>query len=40
VVYDVNVRMEDGSLRTVRESSSPAVGERVRVEADGLHQRG
>ena len=39
-VYDVNVRMEDGSLRTVRESSAPAVGEKVRVESDGLHQRG
>jgi len=39
-VYDVTVRMEDGSVRTVRESTSPAVGEKVRVEADGLHQRG
>ena len=39
VVYDVNVRMEDGSLRTVREATSPAVGEKVRVEADGLHAR-
>ena len=39
VVYDVNVRMEDGTLRTVRESTSPAVGEKVRVEADGLHAR-
>jgi outer membrane lipoprotein SlyB len=38
-VYDVNVRMSDGSLRTVRQSRSPAVGERVRVEADGLHAR-
>jgi outer membrane lipoprotein SlyB len=38
--YDVNVRMEDGSHRTVRESTAPAVGEKVRVEADGLHQRG
>ena len=38
-VYDVNVRMEDGSLRTVRESTSPAIGEKVRVEADGLHDR-
>ncbi len=38
-VYDVKVRMEDGSLRTVRESTSPAVGEKVRVEADGLHDR-
>jgi outer membrane lipoprotein SlyB len=38
-VYDVNVRMEDGSLRTVRESTSPAIGAKVRVEADGLHDR-
>ena len=39
VVYDVRVRMNDGSVRTVRESTSPAVGEKVRVEADGLHDR-
>ena len=39
-VFDVNVRMDDGSLRTVRESASPAVGEKVRVESDGLHDRG
>ena len=39
-VYDVNVRMDDGTLRTVRESTAPAVGEKVRVEADGLHDRG
>ena len=38
-VFDVNVRMDDGTLRTVRESTSPAVGEKVRVEADGLHDR-
>jgi outer membrane lipoprotein SlyB len=38
--YDVNVRMSDGSLRTVRESTAPAVGEKVRVDADGLHDRG
>ena len=37
--YDVNVRMSDGSLRTVRESTAPAMGEKVRVEADGLHDR-
>jgi outer membrane lipoprotein SlyB len=37
--YDVNVRMSDGSLRTVRESTAPTVGEKVRVEADGLHDR-
>ena len=39
VAYDVKVRMNDGSVRTVRESTSPAVGEKVRVEADGLHDR-
>ena len=38
-VYDVRVRMSDGSLRTVRQSAPPTVGERVRVEADGLHAR-
>lgn len=38
-VYDVHVRMSDGSLRTVRQSTSPAIGEKVRVEADGLHDR-
>jgi len=38
-VYDVKVRMEDGTLRTVRESTAPAVGEKVRVESDGLHER-
>ena len=38
-VYDVNVRMSDGSLRTVRESTSPSLGEKVRVDADGLHDR-
>ena len=37
--YDVHVRMSDGTLRTVRESTSPAVGEKVRVESDGLHER-
>ena len=40
IAYDVNVRMEDGTLRTVRQATAPAVGEKVRVESDGLHQRG
>jgi outer membrane lipoprotein SlyB len=39
IAYDVDVRMQDGTLRTVRESTAPAVGQKVRVEADGLHQR-
>ena len=38
-VYDIHVRMSDGSMRTVRQSTSPAVGEKVLVEADGLHER-
>ena len=38
-MYDVTVRMDDGTHRTVREATAPAVGEKVRVEADGLHQR-
>ncbi len=38
-VYDVHVRMSDGSLRTVRQATAPAVGAQVRVEADGLHDR-
>jgi len=39
IAYDVNVRMEDGTLRTVREATAPAIGAKVRVESDGLHQR-
>ena len=39
-MYDVTVRMDDGTHRTVRESTAPAVGEKVRVESDGLHDRG
>ena len=39
IAYDVNVRMQDGTLRTVRQSTAPAVGEKVRVESDGLHER-
>ena len=37
--YDVHVRMADGSMRTVRQSTPPTVGAQVRVEADGLHAR-
>ena len=40
IAYDVNVRMEDGTVRTVRQATAPTVGDKVRVEADGLHQRG
>ena len=38
-VYDVHVRMEDGSVRTVRQASAPVVGAKVRVDQDGLHER-
>jgi len=38
-MYDVTVRMADGTHRTVRENTAPAVGEKVRVAADGLHER-
>jgi len=40
--YDVTVRMQDGSVRTVRQQSAPAIGERVLVEGDTLRpdQRG
>ena len=35
-VYDVRVRMQDGSVRTVRQSTIPAVGTRVDVEGNTL----
>jgi len=35
-VYDVRVRMADGSIRTVRQSTVPAVGEHVNVEGNTL----
>jgi outer membrane lipoprotein SlyB len=38
-VYDVHVRMEDGSTRTVRQSHAPAVGEHVYVEGHTLRAR-
>ncbi len=34
--YDVRVRMADGSLRTVRQSTVPNVGQRVNVEGHTL----
>ena len=34
--YDVRVRMNDGSIRTVRQSTVPAVGQRVNVEGNSL----
>ncbi|MDP9123701.1 MAG: glycine zipper 2TM domain-containing protein [Pseudomonadota bacterium] len=35
-VYDVRVRMVDGSIRTVRQASVPNVGARVNVEGNTL----
>jgi outer membrane lipoprotein SlyB len=35
-VYDVRVRMADGSIRTVRQSSIPNVGQHVNVEGNTL----
>ena len=35
--YQVRVRMEDGSTRTVEQSSLPAVGSRVTVDGSVLH---
>jgi outer membrane lipoprotein SlyB len=34
LVYQVEVRMEDGSTRSVEQSSAPAVGSRVTVEGN------
>ena len=36
-MYDVQVRMDDGSVRTVRQSAAPAVGSRVTVDGKTLH---
>ena len=38
-VYQVGVRMEDGSRRTVEASSAPAVGGRVTVDGNVLRDR-
>jgi outer membrane lipoprotein SlyB len=35
-VYDVRVRMNDGSIRTVRQASVPSVGQRVNVDGNTL----
>ena len=34
--YDVRVRMADGSIRTVRQTAVPQVGQRVSVEGHTL----
>jgi outer membrane lipoprotein SlyB len=36
-VYQVHVRMEDGSMKTIEQSSPAAVGARVTVEGGTLH---
>jgi outer membrane lipoprotein SlyB len=36
-VYDVRVRMADGTVRTVRQASIPNVGQRVNVDGNTLH---
>jgi outer membrane lipoprotein SlyB len=38
-LYSVKVRMEDGSLRTLTQSSAPAVGQKVSVEGSTLKPR-
>lgn len=35
--YQVRVRMEDGSTRTIEQATSPALGERVTVDSGVLH---
>jgi len=35
-MYDVRVRMNDGSIRTVRQAAEPHVGARVNVEGNTL----
>jgi outer membrane lipoprotein SlyB len=37
--YQVHVRMDDGSLRTVTQSTAPAVGQAVTVEGSTLRER-
>ena len=39
-VYQVQVRMEDGSLRTVEQASPASVGARVTVDGNQMHSQG
>jgi outer membrane lipoprotein SlyB len=39
-VYQVKVRMDDGSLRTVTQNAAPAIGQKVTVEGSTLRARG
>ena len=34
--FEVRLRMDDGSIRTVTQGTAPAVGARFRVEGDQL----
>jgi outer membrane lipoprotein SlyB len=36
-MYDVHVRMDDGTVRTVRQSAAPAIGAHVTVDGHSLH---
>jgi len=36
-MYDVHVRMNDGSMRTVRQATPPQVGSHVSVDGNALH---
>jgi outer membrane lipoprotein SlyB len=38
-LYSVKVRMEDGSLRTITQSTAPAVGQKVTVDGSTLKAR-
>ena len=38
-VYDVHVRMDDGSVRTIRQSTVPVVGSKVTVNGNSLSGR-
>ena len=38
-VYQVGVRMEDGSRRTIESATAPAVGSRVTVDGNGLQSQ-
>jgi outer membrane lipoprotein SlyB len=38
-VYQVQVRMDDGSLRTFTQSTAPAIGQAVTVEGSTLRER-
>jgi outer membrane lipoprotein SlyB len=38
-VYDVHVRMDDGSMRTIRQSAVPVVGSKVTVQGNSIGAR-